>query len=152
MKGKRRFQTPELMQNAADLYFEIQAEKERLPTLSGLALALGFSSLGALARYRNYDDGDFREVIDMARLRIMDELENAAANGKSGAQFLLKNIDKEFWRDRTEQALDVTDQRDQMTADERANRLIALMERARGRIPTTIDGEAVTVEDDGWME
>lgn len=145
----RKFQTPGLMQQAVDHYFDQRREDGVPPTLSGLALALGFTSLGALSKYRNYDDGDFRDIIDAARLRIMDANEVALAQGKSSNSFLLKNLDKEFWKDRTEQAVDLNDVREGMSAEERLNRLQALVQRAKGRI---IEGEAERVEDDSWMQ
>lgn len=148
----RRFATPVLMEREVELYFFDCEARNIAPTLSGLALSLGFSTLGALRRYEGYDEGEYKGVIDRARLHIMDLLEQSIAGGRggAGAQFLLKNLDKEEWRDRTETAVDVKDTRQDMTAIERMNRVEAMIQQARQeKIANSIPHEP---EDDSWMQ
>lgn len=146
------------MQQAVDEYFHgltVGPDGERLlkprkPTLSGLALALGFQSLWALTNYESYPDLDYKWVIDNARLRIMEYLEE---HGKTGFDTLhLKNLDPTYWRDRTEQAIE--DTRQLMSEKERAARLEALVDKVRARVTAekvinSIPGELE--DDDSWM-
>lgn len=149
----RRFATPVLMEREVELYFFDCEARNTTPTLSGLALSLGFSTLGALRRYEGYDEGEYKGVIDRARLRIMDLLEQAVASGRgAGAQFLLKNMDKDEWRDRTETSVDLKDDRHEMSAIERANRIEALIQQVRQeKIVKSIPHEPEE-EDNSWME
>lgn len=145
---RRRFASANIMEQYVDLYFEDCAEKEKRPTLSGLALYLGFTSLGALRKYEGYNSGDFIAVLERARLRIQDELEQIAP-ARPGAAFLLKNIDKEEWKDRSEQALDVNTNNTPMAHMEALSKLRAQLEIARHeKIANAIEHQP---DDDAWM-
>jgi hypothetical protein len=145
---RRRYQTAEMMERHVDVYFARCEEREKIPTMTGLALHLGFRSLTSLYRYEGYDDQDFQWVIDTARLRIMNALEE---NSRGGAFeiFKLKNFDRDFWKDKTEQ--EVTNNAELMSERERTKRLEGLVEAARGRMKekviNALPGEAEHVDD-----
>ncbi len=91
----RRYETPEAMQLVIDRYF-LTAEK---PTVSGLALELGFTSREALHNYEGYSQ-EFADTVKRARLRIEVYYEEKLLDkdfNVSGAIFALKNLG---WTDR----------------------------------------------------
>ena len=151
MNNRRRFATAESMERAIEQYFleleyindQGEVVANRKPSQSGLARFLGFSSLAAFNAYENYDSGDYQWVIDSAKLRLGEVLEELIMNGKQGAVFLLKNLDKKHWKDRTEQAVEVEDKRLGWSPQERLNRAVQIMEASR-------DAKAIT-EDTSWM-
>lgn len=160
--SRRRFQTPRQMRDAIDLYFETRESFDQEGNLvmtkpvtqSGMARALGFSSIAAMRNYEGYDHGDFKAALDEAKLRIGEYLEEKLIEGKSPAWNLLKNLDKEHWRDRTEQAVEVEDKRKDWTEVERANRLSALIENVITRsVESDVDVLAVDADedDDSWI-
>ena len=86
----RRYETPEHMQEVIDAYFARAAN----PTVSGLTLALGFTSRQSLLNYRGYCE-EFRATVGRARLRIEDYYERMLQDprAKPGAAiFALKNL------------------------------------------------------------
>lgn len=69
------------------------------PTISGLALFLGFCSRSAFYEYENKYP-EFQDTIKKARFRIENEYEKQLYNDKcTGAIFALKNLG---WKDKTE--------------------------------------------------
>lgn len=94
------YKTKEELQAAIDDYFAKTPEEET--TITGLALALGFTSRQALLNYQ--DREEFFDTIKRAKLRVENSYEkDLKKKGNSGTIFALKNFD---WKDRTEQ--DVT--------------------------------------------
>lgn len=116
-KRGRKLKIPdvEIMQTKIDEYFNNCPDKVTLscfdknngewfeyykitPTISGLALYLGFSSRKAFYDYEN--KLEFSDTIKKARFRIENEYEKQLYNDKcTGAIFALKNLG---WKDKTE--------------------------------------------------
>ena len=94
-----KFKTVEELEAAVDLYFEKQKEFVLPPTVSGLALALGFEDRRSIYDYK--DRPEFSHTIKRAILRIEEYAETALLNGEgsaTGAIFWMKNhgwIDKQ---------------------------------------------------------
>ena len=89
-----KYNTPEEMQEAIDLYFETNPE---YPTLNGLALELGFESRQSMYDYAKKEE--FSYTIKSALSRIEEKHErNLYEPGASGSIFFLKNRD---WTDKT---------------------------------------------------
>lgn len=74
------------------------------PTVTGLALALGFNSRTSLLEYQN--DSEFMDTITRAKARVEEYAETRLfdKDGSNGAQFSLKNNFKS-WKDKTETEL-----------------------------------------------
>ena len=71
---------------------------KKTPTVSGLALFLGFCSRAAFYEYEKKPE--FKDTIKKARFRIENEYEKQLYNDKcTGAIFALKNLG---WKDKTE--------------------------------------------------
>lgn len=100
MAGKgnpRRWRSAKALQAAVDAYFEECSEKGRVPSVAGLALALGFMSRQALARYTDRmheeNNDDYVVIITSAKTRI-EEANIQLAYSKeasAGARFMLQN-------------------------------------------------------------
>ena len=75
------------MQDIIDIYFE----EEELPTVTGLALALDFTSRQALLNYQIKPE--FVDTVKRAKLRIENHLEKTLYRhtGAAGVIFNLKN-------------------------------------------------------------
>lgn len=83
------------LQNQVDKYFMSLDSK---PTITGLALYLGFESRQSFYDYEK--NGEFSYTIKRARLRIENEYEKALhGNSPTGAIFALKNFG---WKDKQE--------------------------------------------------
>lgn len=98
-----KFQTAEAMEEAIEVYFKYVEENERPPTMAGLALALGFKSVGTLKNYEKRGE-DFAYIIEVARTRIEDwknTLLLRAEKTVNGIIFDLKN--NHGWADKIEQ-------------------------------------------------
>lgn len=101
---KRKFETPESFWEAAERYFEMcdaaVDPKTGKPapeqyTVTGLALAMGFSSLKELYAYSEYEETE--EVADRARLKVQNSYEKRLQKAQCvGSIFALKNMG---WRD-----------------------------------------------------
>ena len=92
------YKSEEDLEKAIDKYFEILDTKA--PTITGLALHLGFNSRRTFYNYGS--NPYYKKIIDRARLRIEESYEQRLHGGKpTGAIFALKNLG---WRDN----LDVT--------------------------------------------
>ena len=71
---------------------------KKTPTISGLALYLGFCSRSAFYEYENKPE--FQDTIKKARFRLENEYEKQLYNDKcTGAIFALKNLG---WKDKIE--------------------------------------------------
>ena len=89
---------PEELQEACDEYFRICKEEKIPTTITGLALALGFSTRKSLLDYA--EKVEFVNIIKKAKLKVECEYEKRlSGNLPTGAIFALKNMD---WNDRTE--------------------------------------------------
>lgn len=112
MANKRKFNSPEEMQEKIDAYFadckgEVVTDKCGEPilnkygepvilgakplTVTGLALALGFTTRQALLNYQAR--GEFRQIIETAKLKIENyaEMRLYDKDGCNGARFNLQN-------------------------------------------------------------
>lgn len=93
----RKYDSPEQMQEAIDRYFESCDEEENPITVTGLALALDFTSRKELINYENYSE-EFYHTIKKAKLRIEQAYEKRLVKrGNGGDIFALKNFD---WTDK----------------------------------------------------
>lgn len=96
-------ETPEEFARLADLYFETLGEEE-VPTVNGLALALGFNSRQSLLNYA--DKPEFVDTVKRARTRMENAWEQRLAGpNAAGTIFWLKN---QGWTDKTEQVIDAS--------------------------------------------
>lgn len=100
MAGKgnpRRWRSAKALQKAVDDYFAECEERGRVPSVAGLALALGFMSRQALYRYTDRENennsDDYVTIITKAKLRIEEENIQLAYNrdASAGARFVLQN-------------------------------------------------------------
>lgn len=89
-----KYDTPEKLQTAVDLYFD----KEEKPTLAGLAYELGINRQ-TLYNYENKDQ--FLDIIKKARERVEASYEGRLIYGSNptGVIFALKNMG---WKDKQE--------------------------------------------------
>jgi hypothetical protein len=91
-----KYETAEELQNAIDLYWEL-LDKDK-PTITGLALALGFESRQSFYDYEK--DGEFSYTIKKARLKVEAVYEsNLHGGAAAGSIFALKNFG---WTDKQE--------------------------------------------------
>ena len=89
-----KYKTPQEIEDAVELYFE---ENDK-PTISGLALFLGFESRQSF--YDMEKKSEFTYSIKKARLKIESIYESALHSGNcTGAIFALKNFG---WSDKQE--------------------------------------------------
>lgn len=100
MAGKgnpRRWRSAKALQAAVDAYFEECSEEGRVPSVAGLALALGFMSRQALARYTDRmheeNNDDYVVIVTSAKTRIEEANIQLAYNkeASAGARFMLQN-------------------------------------------------------------
>lgn len=100
MAGKgnpRRWRSAKALQAAVEAYFEECSENGRVPSVAGLALALGFMSRQALARYTDRmheeNNDDYVVIITSAKTRIEEANIQLAYNkeASAGARFMLQN-------------------------------------------------------------
>ena len=92
----RKYASPDELQTAIDMYFD----EADAPTVTGLALALGFLSRQALINYEGYD-AQFHDALKIAKLRVENSYEEAMRQkGRpTGEIFALKNFG---WSDKQE--------------------------------------------------
>lgn len=95
------FDNPEDFGAAADAYFTQCKAAEKVPTVNGLAMALGFNSRQSLLNYG--EKPEFLDVVKSARTRMEAEWEQRLAGpNAAGTIFWLKN---QGWTDKTEQTV-----------------------------------------------
>lgn len=97
----RKYETPEIFEQAVIKYFETIPEKDW--TISGLALFLGLTR-SALWKYGNRESREydgFQSTVEWATTKVEDRVERQLLAGKGGAAeiFWLKNVG---WSDRQE--------------------------------------------------
>jgi hypothetical protein len=91
-----KYKTAEELQEAIDKYWGTLDKNK--PTITGLALALGFESRQSFYRYEQ--DGEFSYTIKKARLRVEAVYEaNLHEGAAAGSIFALKNFG---WSDKQE--------------------------------------------------
>jgi hypothetical protein len=109
---KPLYETPEAMQEGIVEYFDsFEGEKEKRPTLTGLAFHLGFLDKKSLKDYAGKDD--FSPIIKRAMLFVEKGYEELVQAGKTSNIFILKNMG---WTD--EQTVNVKDEYSNLTDDE----------------------------------
>lgn len=106
-----KYPTPESMQEAIDAYFDDIINHNRTcaphqidaPTMTGLAIKLGFTSRQAILNYELRKCDEFGPVVQNARIRLEEYLEKAlhTRSNVHGVTFSLKNNCK-GWADKTE--------------------------------------------------
>jgi hypothetical protein len=96
------FSDPQKLQNLIDIYFMKceDPEKPEHPTITGLALALGFCSRGTIYEYEKV--AEFSDIIKTAMLKVENGYEKSVmdARNAAGPIFVLKNMG---WKDKQEQ-------------------------------------------------
>lgn len=91
----RIWENPDDLQEAVDKYF---AEVKK-PTVTGLALFLGFADKTTLYEYRDRPEFSYPIKASLTRIELYHE-EGLSENNVTGRIFALKNMG---WRDKTEQ-------------------------------------------------
>lgn len=106
MAGTKRYKTVEEMQAAIDKFFEDRDSQDRPYTITGLALALGFTSRQALLNYEGYTDEEdkpFFDTIKKAKGKVEDSVEEKLLSGKYNATGGIFNLKNNFdWKDKQE--------------------------------------------------
>lgn len=83
------YETVEAMQEEIDKYFADTSDEEI--TVTGLALALGFTSRAALLNYQEKEE--FVNTVKKAKTKVENSYERSLRkNGRSGDIFALKNF------------------------------------------------------------
>lgn len=96
----KKYTKAEEMQEKIDEYFTMCEQKEEPPTVCGLALALDMDRSGLL-RYEQ--EGEFRNTIKKAKLKIEANYEQMMVSGKGSTPGLIFNMKNNFgWRDQQE--------------------------------------------------
>ena len=91
-----KYETSDQLQEAIDSYWESLGENK--PTITGLALHLGFESRQSFYKYEQ--DGEFCYTIKAARLKVESIYEsNLHGGAAAGSIFALKNFG---WSDKQE--------------------------------------------------
>lgn len=120
-----KFKTVEEMQEKIDAYFAECDEENDPYTVTGLALALGFTNRQSLINYEGKEE--FVDTVKMAKLRCENFAEKTLFNGKNagGSIFALKNYG---WVDRQE-IIQTNNNSNDLTDEEREQRLKELMDK-----------------------
>lgn len=104
-KGGRppKYKTARQLQAVIDDFFEDCEDKRIIPTVTGLTLALGFSSRQTLLNYK--EKPEFLDTIKKAKLRVEHALETNLLISKNpgGTIFNLKN--NFGWKDKSEKEM-----------------------------------------------
>jgi hypothetical protein len=119
-----RYESEEEMNFAINLYFQVQKDEKRPPTMAGMALALGFKSTRALRNYELKSE-EYAMILEMARTRVEEwKNEKLLTSEKQvhGIIFDLKN--NHGWADRVEQT----------TTVEAGSTLSALLQSLQGSV------------------
>ena len=94
------FDTPEQFDAAVEVYFDSLKDDE-VPTVNGLALALGFNSRQSLLNYA--EKPEFLDTVKRARTRLEMAWEKRLGGpNAAGTIFWLKN---QGWSDKSEQTI-----------------------------------------------
>lgn len=93
-----KYETPEQLEIKILEYFSYLKEADEFPTVTGLALFLGFCSRQGLYEYRDKDE--FSDLVKRALTVVESHYENRLNSGApTGAIFALKNMN---WKDTTD--------------------------------------------------
>lgn len=95
----RIWENPDDLQEAVDKYF---AEVKK-PTVTGLALFLGFADKTTLYEYRDRPEFSYPIKASLTRIELYHE-EGLSENNVAGRIFALKNMG---WKDKTEQDMNI---------------------------------------------
>ena len=99
-KKPKKYETPELLAEAVCDYFIYIIDAETMPTMTGLALYLGFADRQSLLDYKGYSD-EFKHVFNKAKLTIESFLENELIRNPGQVAGLIFNLKNNFgWVDR----------------------------------------------------
>lgn len=93
-------ETPEELTAAADRYFAMCRRTKQPPTITGLALFLGYTSRQSLIDAANSRDGLLSDAIKIQKSRVEEVYERNLHGAKAvGSIFALKNFG---WKDKQE--------------------------------------------------
>lgn len=122
----RKYATPQELEERISEYFEtVSPESGNYPTVTGLALFLGFSSRDGLYEYR--DNNMFSDVMKRALMVVESHYENRLNSGApTGAIFALKNMN---WKDTVEARVKTETELSDFTDEQLAERLQRIRER-----------------------
>lgn len=92
----KRYQTAEAIQSEIVKYFDQCEEEKKKPTMTGLALALGFKTRQALFKYKKEPGYEFAfDAIAFAKLKLEEYYEQGLTDPKNfnigGTVFIMKN-------------------------------------------------------------
>ena len=95
MAGKRpkRSRSARGLKTAAEQYLQECDQEQKIPTVTGLALALGFSSREDMERFAGKEGGMISSVLEWARSLVEEETLQAVyrKDTSSGARFILQS-------------------------------------------------------------
>ena len=103
----RKIKTPEEFRKKVDAFFKHREKEGKPPTVSGLAIFLGFADRQSIYDYGSKKGEVFACIVKEAIARIEDFAEQRILSGDgnaTGAIFWLKN---HKWTDKTEQTVDI---------------------------------------------
>lgn len=101
----RKYQDPEHFAAKVDAYFARMEKLNRAPSMSEIALDLGFCDRRSFTEYEDYEP-EFSDTVKKARLRVEIDRQQRLINRDTftaGVIFDLKN--NHGWKDKTEQEL-----------------------------------------------
>ena len=99
MGRPRLYSDPDVFAERAQEYFDT-LPAEKMPTLSGICLFMGFSDKESFSTYETYG-ADFSRTVKLAKLRIEDDRnQRLSLPSCTGVIFDLKN--NHGWKDKTE--------------------------------------------------
>jgi len=100
---QKKYTSPDAFAHAIELYFESCQKKKKHPTMAGLSLALGFTSVNALKRYqREYED--YAPVLETAETMMEDYKNSLLLDGGKNTQGLIFDLkNRHGWADKVEQ-------------------------------------------------
>jgi hypothetical protein len=99
---KPHYDTPEELEERITEYFNNEITRGKCkPTNAGLCYFLGFGHRQSMTDYMNKNQA-FSDIIQKARKFIESCYESEIYNSNSTATFALSNMDREFWKHKTE--------------------------------------------------
>lgn len=99
---KPHYDTPEALEAAITEYFANECTRGKFkPTNAGLCYFLGFGSRTSMTDYMHKSEA-FSNIIARARKFIESCYESEIYNGNGTATFALSNMDRDFWKHKTE--------------------------------------------------
>jgi hypothetical protein len=97
----KKYQSPDLLEQAIESYFTKQKEDKKAVTVTGLAYHLGFASRSGLLKYEKEPGYEmFYEIISRAKLRIEVALEEELISRNGTVAGLIFNLKNNYnWQD-----------------------------------------------------